>query len=86
MKSVQLSQTVEKDGEIHLSKLPFKKGAQVRVIVIEEFEEPEKPFMTAEDLLKSGLVGLWEDRADLPDSPEFARQLREQIQNRQSRP
>ena len=32
--------------------------------------------LTARALATSGLVGLWADRTDLPDSPEYARQLR----------
>ena len=42
----------------------------------------EKRPMTAADLLQSGLVGLWADRADIGDSREFARQLRERAQTR----
>ncbi len=43
------------------------------------------PYMTANDLLNSGLVGLWKDRDDIGDSVEFARKLREEAQNRQFR-
>jgi hypothetical protein len=41
-----------------------------------------RPALTAEQLLASGLVGLWADRADLDDSAEFARQLRDEAQRR----
>jgi hypothetical protein len=44
--------------------------------------ETEKRPLTADDLLASGLVGLWSDRADIGDSREFARRLREQAQTR----
>jgi len=40
-----------------------------------------KRFMTAKDLLESGLAGIWKDR-DIKDSVAYARQLREQAQNR----
>ncbi len=33
-------------------------------------------FSTADNLLRSGLVGIWADREDITDSLEFARQLR----------
>jgi len=36
--------------------------------------------MTAADLLKSGLVGMWADRTDIGDSQSFARRLREEAQ------
>ena len=32
--------------------------------------------LTARALATSELVGMWADRTDLPDSPEYARQLR----------
>ncbi len=37
---------------------------------------------TGEDLLRSGLVGLWDDRDDLGDHQEFARQMRRQAETR----
>lgn len=43
----------------------------------------ERPLPTASELLSSGAVGLWRDRTDIEDTPGFARQLREQAQNRQ---
>jgi hypothetical protein len=38
--------------------------------------------LTAQALATSELVGLWADRTDLPDSPEYARQLRRQAEQR----
>lgn len=38
--------------------------------------------LTASDLLASGLVGIWAERADMEDSREFARRLRDQAQTR----
>ena len=38
--------------------------------------------MTAQDLLNSSLIGMWQDRADIDDSAAYARQLREQAQRR----
>jgi len=42
----------------------------------------DPPIVTAADLVNSDVVGLWADRADIPDSREFARQLREKAQRR----
>jgi len=39
-------------------------------------EQPEMT-MTVEELLDSGLVGIWKDRVDIKDNLEFARKLRE---------
>jgi hypothetical protein len=50
--------------------------------VDEPAREEEKRPLTADDVLASGLVGLWSDRADVGDSRDFARQLRERAQTR----
>jgi len=44
-----------------------------------------KPHLTASQLLRSGLVGLWKDREDIEDSADYARQLREQAQRRREK-
>jgi GrpB-like predicted nucleotidyltransferase (UPF0157 family) len=46
-------------------------------------EQHHQAKMTARDLLKSGLVGIWADREDIEDSLAFARQLRRQAERRQ---
>ena len=41
-----------------------------------------EPRLTAGDLLRSGLVGMWKDRPEAEDSAAFARQLRVKAQSR----
>ena len=83
IKTIRIEKTLEKDGEIVLSGLPFKRGEKVEVIVwVKSSEKPELRGMTAADLLNSGLVGLWADRDDIGDSSEFARKLRDKAQRR----
>jgi len=43
--------------------------------------ESRRP-MTGRDLLESRLIGLWKDHANIGDSVEYARQLRQQAQAR----
>ena len=82
MEALRINKLVEKDGEISLKDLPVKKGQQVEMIILLKTpDRPQKKFMTARDLLNSGLAGLWKDR-DIKDSVAYARQLREQAQNR----
>jgi hypothetical protein len=38
--------------------------------------------LTAEHLLHSSLVGLWSERKDIADNPDFARKLRDRAQFR----
>ena len=93
MRAIRLHKIVEKDGEISLTGLPYKRGQCVEVIVSrvaerEEFGLPEsavtstKRYLTASQLLCSGLIGVWKDRKDIGDSADYARQLREQAQRR----
>lgn len=83
MNAIRITTTIEQDGEIHLSNLPLKKGQQVEMIVLTNVLPPEPVPLTAARLLESGLIGLWEDRDDIDDSAAYARQLREQAQQRE---
>jgi hypothetical protein len=84
MEAVRLHRVIEKDGELLITDLPCKKGQRVEVIVLPEPPAaPQPPRLTAKRLLESGLVGLWQDRKDITDSAEYARQLREEAQRRQ---
>ena len=82
MNAIRIVTTIEQDGEIHLTHLPLKKGQQVEMIVLSNLLPSERVQLTAEALLKSGLIGLWGNRTDVADSAVYARQLREQAQQR----
>jgi hypothetical protein len=43
---------------------------------------PEARELTAQDLVQSAIVGMWMDRDDIQDSPDYARQLRRQAERR----
>lgn len=81
MEVIRIHTIVEKDGEILVTGLPFKKGQQVDLL-IEPSVASRRPRLTARELLNSGLVGLWRDRDEIEDSAAYARQLREQAQRR----
>lgn len=83
MEAIRLQKVVEKDGQIFLTGLPYKKGQQVEMILlIEPSTAPKRRDLTARQLLRSGLIGLWKDREDIGDSAAYSRQLREQAQRR----
>jgi hypothetical protein len=42
----------------------------------------EPPYMTGNDLLQSGLIGMWGKRRDIRDSACFARRLRTRASKR----
>jgi hypothetical protein len=84
MEAIRLHQTIQKDGELSLTDLPVIKGQQVEIVLLLNpvSAETKRPFMTARQLLNSGLIGIWQGRTDISDSAIYARQLREQAQRR----
>jgi len=83
LQAIRVHTTIENDGELRLIGLPFKKGEEVDLIVLNErLTHPKRAIMTAKQLLESGIVGLWAGRTDVMDSSAYARQLREQAQSR----
>jgi len=84
MEAVQVRQVVVKDGEILITGLPYKKGQAVDVIVFPRSTTLRPAVrLTVGDLSRSGLIGMWQDRADITDGAAYARQLREQAQRRE---
>ena len=87
MEAIRRQQMVQKSGEVLLRGLPVEAGQEVEVVILllprtTALKDHTRPHFTAKDLLQSGLVGLWETRADISDSTTYARQLREQAQRR----
>jgi hypothetical protein len=83
MEAIRLQRALERDGEIFLTGLPYKKGQFVDMILLSEpMTASSPPHLTARELLHSELVGLWEDRSDIKDSAAYARELRERAQHR----
>lgn len=84
MEAIHLHAVVEKDGEIVVTGLPYKKGEAVKVILFPRSRtKPRKRSMTAGELRHSKIVGLWKDRTDIQDSAVFARELRWKAEHRQ---
>ena len=83
MDAIRIQKVVEKDGEILMKGLPFKKGQRVEMILlVEPSDTPGQNRATSERLSRSKLIGFWKDRKDIEDSAVYARQLREQAQSR----
>ena len=82
--TIRIEQVIERDGEVVLTGLPFRKGQRVEVLVRSDMPEPApRRRLTGRDFLESGLAGMWRDRDDLGDSSQFTRGLREAAQRRQ---
>ena len=83
MEAVRVQQVVEKDGEVLISGMPYKKGQVVEIIVLPQPTMTiPRSHLTVRQLRESGLIGLWKDRYDIRDSTAYARSLREQAQKR----
>ena len=83
MEAVQVKQVIAKDGEVLLTGLPFKQGQSVEVIAfVQPTTSQPHAHLTVGRLRQSGLIGLWQDRDGIGDSSAFARQLRQQAQQR----
>jgi hypothetical protein len=83
MEAIRVQQVVAEDGKVLITGLPYKKGQFVEIILL---PQPLKTVLhsrlTVRQLRQSGLIGLWKDRDDIGDSVAYARQLREQAQQR----
>jgi len=75
MQALRILETVKKDGELKIFGLPLKKGQRVEMIVMTETLITESIGATAQNLLRSKIVGLWTDRP-IEDSAMYARKLR----------
>jgi len=84
MEAIRIHKVVEKDGEITMTGLPFKKGQRVEMILRPEAAgTSQRPKLTTRQLRRSALIGLWKDRTDIQDSALYARELRERAQRRE---
>ena len=83
MDAMRVTKILEKDGDISIQGLPFKRGQVLEIIFLTNDGTPDdhEP-LTGKKLLESGLIGLWKDREDITDSAVFARELREEAQSR----
>ena len=71
------------DGKVFVPEQPVNlpKGTIAHVEHAESIATNK--FITAGELLDSGVVGIWADRSDIGDSVEYVQQLRQRIQQRE---
>jgi len=82
MEALRVERIFERDGEIEVTGLPYKKGQRIEIILLPQPKRKKRPRMTVGQFRQSGLIGIWKDRDDIQDSSVYARQLREQAQHR----
>ncbi|MBF0204510.1 MAG: hypothetical protein HQK67_09405, partial [Desulfamplus sp.] len=82
MEAIRFQEIIEKDGEVAITGLPYKKGQLVDIIVFPQIIDINRPSLTVSKFRQSGVIGMWQDRDDITDSSVYARQLREDAQSR----
>jgi hypothetical protein len=83
MNRIVVRTKVNSDGVIYLN-LPVgtqEAGSDV-LVKVEPVVADAKSALSASDLVRSGLVGMWASRTDIDDNHAFARRLRERAQTR----
>lgn len=88
MKTIEKEATVLSDGSLLVKNVPFAPGDEVIINIRKKDVLDKKKVtaikgITAAEILASDFVGSWDDRDDLPDSPEYARSLRERVEKRE---
>jgi hypothetical protein len=73
---------VDRRLEIQIPKHVPLGPAEVVVVIFPEKPRAARKPLTAGELLRSPLFGLWKDREDIGDSLEFARRLRAEAEQR----
>lgn len=85
MEAVRMQQIIENDGEVVVKGVPYKKGQYIELIIFtRKIEAKDEAHFTVGDMKKSGLLGLWRDRDDIENGPDYARYLRESSQKRRN--
>jgi hypothetical protein len=80
---------VVENGQIRLEgDQALPEGARVRVVILDDDEDDEDGLeefrgITGEEILKSGMVGIWADRDDIGDTVEFVEKLRRRAERRE---
>jgi len=64
-----------------LKEVAVAENQRVRLTIESSPEPPaNKPIRTAQDLIESGLAGIWSDREDIHNSQDFANRVRKEAE------
>jgi hypothetical protein len=78
MSSIILQGVIAENGELLIEVPPDLPPGPVEV----EIRLPDVQGISSEEILASDFVGMWEDRTDIGDSIEYARELRRRASRR----
>jgi len=81
MSSIILHGVITEGGKLEIDFPPDLPPGPVEI----EIRLPEAQGISSEEILASDFVGMWEDRQDIDDSVEYAREWRRQASRRRNR-
>ena len=66
-----------------LKEVAVAENQRVRLTIDSTPDSPaNKPIRTAQDLIESGLAGIWSDRDDIHNSQDFANRIRKEAETK----
>jgi hypothetical protein len=78
MTSIILQGVITENGEVQIEFPPDLPPGPIEI----EIRLPEVQGISSQEILASDFVGMWEDRTDIRDSIEYARELRQRASRR----
>ncbi|MBI4515295.1 MAG: hypothetical protein HY699_05695 [Deltaproteobacteria bacterium] len=81
MKSATVKAIIPPDHRL-VVELPPELPAGPAEVVVRVLDTAAEKSGTGDELLASGLFGIWKDRSDIDDSVEFARRIRQRAERR----
>ena len=83
MKTYNFKKKIPKNRKIELELPEDAPTGDVELVLVVSPEKERSSESNVQEILNSGLVGIWKDRKDITDSVEYARELRRKAEKRQ---
>jgi hypothetical protein len=82
MRTITSKVVIPTDRQLHISVPEDVPPGPAEIVLVIVPETTPRKGLTAGDLLRSPLFGIWKERTDLGDSVEYARKLRAKAEQR----
>ena len=83
MKTYNFKKKIPKNRKIELELPEDAPTGDVELVLVVSPEKERSSESNVQEILNSGLVGIWKDRKDITDSVEYAHELRRKAEKRQ---
>lgn len=82
MRTITSKVVIPEDRQLHIAVPEDVPPGPAEIVLVIAPEATTAKGLTAGDLLRSPLFGIWKDRTDIGDSVEYARKLRAKAERR----